>query len=154
MALKIILSSVWLILALGCKSNLPDKAETAAKVTILGAVMLPFVATAVVGSLFSDEKKGNCRIEIGSDISEVVSTFGSPYEVLEVRNEKFSGVEIYKFRKQLEFHSRRINQYKGSRIERIFCRLDDEFSEFYIVEKNSKVIEIYTGKERMAKKYL
>lgn len=154
MALKILLSSVLLFLTTGCKSSYPDKAETAVKVAVVGAVMLPFIATDVVGSLFSEEKEGDCRIEIGMDLTEVLNTFGSPEKVLETVNDQYSGAKIYEFRKKIQFHSRRINQYKGSRIERIFCRLDDEVSEFYIVfERNGKVLEIYTSKDRMTKKY-
>ena len=154
MALKILLSSVLLFLTTGCKSSYPDKAETAVEVAVVGAVMLPFIATDVVGSLFSEEKEGDCRIEIGMDLTEVLNTFGSPEKVLETVNDQHSGSKIYEFKKKVQLLNIFVDQYNGSKIEGFNCQISRGVRVFYIVEKYSKVIGIYTRKERMTKKYL
>ena len=154
MALKILLSSVLLFLTTGCKSSYPDKAETAVEVAVVGAVMLPFIATDVVGSLFSEEKEGDCRIEIGMDLTEVLNTFGSPEKVLETVNDQHSGAKIYEFKKKVQLLNIFVDQYNGSKIEGFNGQISRGVCVFYIVEKYSKVIGIYTRKERMTKKYL
>ena len=153
MALKILLSLVLLFLTTGCKSSYPDKAETAVKVGILGAVMLPFIAGDVVGSLFREENKGHCQIEIGMDLAEVLNTFGSPEKVVVAENEKHLGVNIYEFRKQVQILSIFIDQYNNNNIEGFTCQVSGSTALFYIVEKNGKVVDINISKDRMTKKY-
>lgn len=143
-----------LFLTTGCKSSYPDKAETAVEVAVVGAVMLPFIATDVVGSLFSEEKEGDCRIEIGMDLTEVLNTFGSPEKVLETVYDQHSGAKIYEFKKKVQLLNIFVDQYNGSKIEGFNGQISRGVRVFYIVEKYSKVIGIYTRKERMTKKYL
>ena len=113
-----------------------------------------FGATDVVGSLFSEEKEGDCRIEIGMDLTEVLNTFGSPEKVLETVNDQHSGAKIYEFKKKVQLLNIFVDQYNGSKIEGFNCQISRGVRVFYIVEKYSKVIGIYTRKERMTKKYL